>query len=311
VETNKVVSGEELVSSVVRLVLGPGVTNNLRGETVESLSLPPLSQSSPPLDCEASWDLELPDLQSVFSVSAQWTGGQDWSCVFSPTSSSVSPPASPATIALRVLNTRHSLTYLPAIAVSQTSLEVGEAGAVIKVSGHPAVLDLLQTRHTEGLQLGSAWVEGEELHLPVSLTAPHYSVPPSVSISVPATGQTVTVTILPLISACGQTTGFLSAVAANLLKYYQTVLCIIVSSLLAGYITRTQLARAASKPPVPAPVPATPTAAKHSPEKVGDSSQNASSPYLWTVDNNPIYGSPIYRRSPPSQPRNLAQYSYT
>ena len=115
------------------------------------------------------------------------------------------------------------------------------------------------------------------------------------SISVPATGQTLTVTVLPLISSCGPTTGFLSAVASNLLRYYQTVLSIIVCSLLAGYITKTQLARSASKPPVSAPVPATPTAAKHSPEKVGDSSQNASSPYLWTVDNNPIYGSPIYR----------------
>ena len=228
-------------------------------------------------------------------MSAQWSG-QGWSCVFSRNSPSPGPP-SPATISLSVLNTRHSLSYLPPLSLAQTSLEVGEAGAVIRVSGHPAVLDLLQTRHSEGLQLGSAWVEGEEeLHLPVSLTAPHYSAPPSVTISVPATGQVLTVTLLPLISSCGlQTTGFLSALAANLVSYYQTVLCIILSSLLAGYITKTQLARSASKPP-PAPVPATPTAAaKQSPEKVGDSSQNASSPYLWTVDNNPIYGSPIYR----------------
>ena len=180
--------------------------------------------------------------------------------------------------------------------MAQTSLEVGEAGAVIRVSGHPTVLDLLQTRHSEGLQLGSAWVEGEELHLPVSLPAPHSPAPPSVTLSVPATGQSLTVSLLPLISPCGlQTPGFLSALAANLVSYYQTVLSIIAAALLAGYLTKTQLARQVS-PAVAAPVPASPpSTAKLSPEKTGDSSQNPSSPYLWTVDNNPIYGSPIYR----------------
>ena len=177
--------------------------------------------------------------------------------------------------------------------MSQTSLEVGETGSVIRVSGHPAVLDLLQTRHSEGLELGSAWVEGDELHLPVSLAAPHYSAPPCVTVSVPVTGQTVTVTVLPLIS-CGPPTGFLSALAANMVKYYQTVICIIVASLLAVYVTKTQLSRPGGAPkstPAPAAAPAAPA----SPEAVADSSQNASSPYLWTVDNNPIYGSPIYR----------------
>ena len=291
VETSKVVSGEEGGVSVVRLVLGQGATNNLRPEG--KVSVAQLSLEPPPLSCEASWELE-PSLQSVFSVSAQWSG-QGWSCVFSRSPSSPAP-LTPATISLTVLDTRHSLTYLPPLSVAQTSLEVGEAGAVIRVSGHPTVLDLLQTRHSEGLQLGSAWVEGEELHLPVSLTAPHYPAPPSVTLSVPATGQSLTVSLLPLISPCGlQTPGFLSALAGNLVSYYQTVLSIIAAALLAGYLTKTQLARQVS-PDVSAPVPASPpSTAKLSPEKTGDSSQNPSSPYLWTVDNNPIYGSPIYR----------------
>ena len=136
-------------------------------------------------------------------------------------------------------------------------------------------------------------MEGDELHLPVSLAAPHYSAPPCVTVSVPVTGQTVTVTVLPLIS-CGPPTGLLSALAANMVKYYQTVICIIVASLLAVYVTKTQLSRpggATKSAPAPAAAPAPPA----SPEAVADSSQNASSPYLWTVDNNPIYGSPIYR----------------
>ena len=280
VDTSKVVSGEAEVS-VVRVVLGPGGSNNLSPHS--SLSLPALS--SLPLDCEASWDLEL-SLQSVFTVSPQWTG-DSWACVFTRVSAA---PPTPATITLRVLSTSHTLQYLPAISVSQTSLEVGETGGVVRVSGHPAVLDLLQTRHTEGLEVGRAWVEGEELSLPVSLTAQHYSAPPAVTVSVPATGQSVSVTILPLRTSCSPPTGFLSALAANLIKYYQTVLCIILASLLAGYITKTQL----NLPP-PLTKPAPPPTVPGSPDKAGDTSQSPSSPYLWTVDNNPIYGSPIYR----------------
>ena len=81
-----------------------------------------------------------------------------------------------------------------------------------------------------------------------------------------------------------------------MVKYYQTVICIIVASLLAVYVTKTQLSRPGGAPKsAPAPAPAAAPAAPASPEAVADSSQNASSPYLWTVDNNPIYGSPIYR----------------
>ncbi len=32
-------------------------------------------------------------------------------------------------------------------------------------------------------------------------------------------------------------------------------------------------------------------------------------PYLWTVDNSPIYGSPDVRRR--GSPRSLTQYSYS
>ena len=263
VDTSKVISGEA-ERSVVRLVLGTGAKNNLRAD--KSLNLPSLSLASPPLSCEASWDLES-SFQSVFSVSPEWTG-DSWSCVFTK----IAPgPASPATITLTVLGTSHSLRYLPAISLAKTSLEVGEMGSVIKVSGHPAVLDLLQTRHSEGLELGSAWVEGDELHLPVSLAAPHYSAPPCVTVSVPVTGQTVTVTVLPLIS-CGPPTGFLSALAANMVKYYQTVICIIVASLLAVYVTKTQLSRPGGAPKSPpAPAPASAPAAPASPEAVADS----------------------------------------
>ena len=288
VETSKVISGDG-ARSVVKVVLGNGNKNsNLRSEG--SVSLPSLSLSSPPFSCEASWDLEV-SLASLFSVSSEWTG-DSWACVF--TRLSPAPPV-PATISLTVLGTSHSLRFLPAISVSQTSLEVGETGSVIRVSGDPAVLDLLQTRHSEGLQLGTAWLEGEELHLPVSLTANHYAGHPTVTLSVPASGQSITVTVLPTISStCGPPTGFLSALAANLIKYYQTVISIVLAALLAVYITKTQLSKTslASKP---APSSTTAPTAPQSPEKVGDTSQNASSPYLWTVDPNPIYGSPIYR----------------
>merc|ERR1712032_980897 len=50
------------------------------------------------------------------------------------------------------------------------------------------------------------------------------------------------------------------------------------------------------------PAPSTPAPAKQ-PEEVGGT-------YLWTQDKSPIYGSPIFRRSPPAGARNMTQYSY-
>ena len=79
--------------------------------------------------------------------------------------------------------------------------------------------------------------------------------------------------------------GILSALTANLLAHYQSVLCILLAAGLAVLVTRAQLRSA--------PAPALPTPA--SPDKQGDKPGEAGSPYLWTVDNNPIYGSPIYR----------------
>jgi len=98
----------------------------------------------------------------------------------------------------------------------------------------------------------------------------------------------------------------MSALMGDLLVYYQSVLSIIVAIVLAVYITKKLLI----KPPSPKPAPPPAAAAVASPAKQPEPTQEAGSPYLWTVDNSPIYGSPIFRRSPPTQPRNLAQYSY-
>ena len=75
-------------------------------------------------------------------------------------------------------------------------------GGAITVTGHSAVLDLLATSHSEGVELGAAWLEAEgELHLPVHLS-------PSVTVSVVrATSQTNTVTVVPLISSCRNKSG--------------------------------------------------------------------------------------------------------
>merc|ERR1712150_75256 len=183
-------------------------------------------------------------------------------------------------------------------------------GGVVRVQGHSAVLDKIQTRVSDGLELGTAWIESEgELQLPVSLLLASYSAPVSLTITVPATGQIVTVTILPLISSCKNSTGFLSALVGGAMFYWQTLIFTATFGALCIWVTKKLAAKAKPVAPAPAPAPAL-----SSPTKTGDSADNtgtnATSPYLWTVDNSPIYGSPIFRRSPPTQPRNLAQYSY-
>ena len=64
-------------------------------------------------------------------------------------------------------------------------------GGVIRVGGHSILLDLLETRHSEGLLLGSPWLEVGELHISVSISAAHYPSQPTVAVSVPST-DTVT-----------------------------------------------------------------------------------------------------------------------
>jgi len=280
---------------LVGLVIGNGDTNLLSSKTVESV-LPGDLYS-----CDVAWEDEM-DISSVWVVGPVWQG-DSWSCVFSP----VGPgPVHPVDVRLAVLGVDTVLSYLPAVSVTHTSVEVGVEGGVIRVGGHSAVLDLLETRHSEGLLLGSPWLEEGELHIPVSLSAAHYPSHPTVTVSVPSTGQAVTVTVLPLVSSCRAPTGFMSALVSDLLVYYQSVLSIIVAIVLAVYITRTLL----NKPPSPKPAPLPAQVTSPPPTKQPEQTQEAGSPYLWTVDNSPIYGSPIFRRSPPSQPRNLAQYSY-
>ena len=296
--------------ATVGLVLGSG-DSNLLSEGAVQYSGPAV------FDCLISWDLDTVDIRQVFSAAAVWTGDR-WGCVFSPLGPG---PAVPAMVSLQVYGVTHLLPYLPAIAVHHTTLEVGVGGAVVRVQGHSTVLDMLDTRHSEGLVLGTPWLEEGELHIPVSLAASHYHSHPTVTVSVPKTGQTVTVTILPMVSSCRAPTGFMSAIVGDLMLYYQSVLSIIVAIVLAVYITKTFLTKPPSPKPAPAPV--------QSPAKTGEEAQEGASPtspYLWTVDNSPIYGSPIFRcvylptyvpithflfrRSTPTQPRNMAQYSY-
>ena len=124
------------------------------------------------------------------------------------------------------------------------TLELGVDGGVIRVTGHSSVLDMLETRHSEGLELGSPWLEAEgELHIPVYLSLSHYTSSPSVSVSVPATGQSVSVSIIPLVSSCKTNTGFISAMFGELLAYYQTVICIILVSVITAYVTKSQFSK--------------------------------------------------------------------
>jgi len=298
-----VVIGGSMETVTVPVVIGSG-SKNLVSSGATNVSV---SRNHGLFKCDISWDQEN-NIATVIRAEPQWTRSS-WACVLTLVSAA---PSHPAQVKLSVLGHVETLRYLPAFSVPQTSVELGVDGGVIGVTGHSSVLDMLETRHSEGLELGSPWLEAEgELHIPVYLSLSQYTSSPSVSVSVPATGQSVSVSIIPLVSSCKTNTGFISAMFGELLAYYQTVICIILVSVITAYVTKSQFSKtqgSSKLAPVPAPAPA---AQATSPNKQdGDTSQNAASPYLWTVDNSPIYGSPIYRRSPPTQPRNLAQYSY-
>ena len=167
-------------------------------------------------------------------------------------------------------------------------------GSLLRISGHPAVLSSLTTRATEGLSLSAAYPSSSSpepaLALPVSLSSLPSS-PMSVTVSHAATGQTVTVPVAPVLSrTCpGDTRGLLAALLYDLAVHYQTVLTVLVACGICIYLSKQMLAGRAAPPSVAAPakVAAAPPATPAQPE--------AEKPYLWTVDQSPIYGSPIFR----------------
>ena len=285
VDTSRALGGG-VETVTVKVIFGHGDSNLLSSEPV--LSLPHVALFS----CDLAWD-ENTNIESVLRAKPQWTGSS-WACAVTQ----VSPgPSHPAWVRLTVLGHVETLRYLPPITVPQTSVELGAEGGVVRVTGHSSVLDMIQTRVSDGLDLGSAWLEAEgELQLPVSLSLPYYSSPPSLTITVPATGQTVTVSVLPLISSCKNSTGFLSALVGGAMYYWQTLIFTATCGVLCVWATSKLAVKA--KPNVTAPTPAPPPVPS-SPSKAGDSADttgnNAASPYLWTVDNSPIYGSPIFR----------------
>ncbi len=114
-----------------------------------------------------------------------------------------------------------------------------------------------------------------------------------------------------------------------LLAHYQTVLFLLLSCAACVVVTRMCLGKSAfrggaaagagahggpagdtSMRPIKGPLVGSPGVAQvGSPLNLSNADNK---PYLWTVDNSPIYGSPsVRRRRTGDSPRSLTQYSYT
>ena len=281
-DSHLVLSSLEGVKAV-GIVFGSGGKNLLTTQALEKEKVPSPVEV---FKCEISWSLSA-DINEIFKAEATWLGDK-WACAFHSIGSG---PEHPVEITLKVFGAEKTIQYLPSIAVHHTNLEVGVEGGVVRVAGHSHVLDLLVTKHSEGVSLGSPWLNEGELHIPVSLTSHHYHSHPTVTVSVPPTGQSLTVNILPLVNSCKAPTGFMSAIIGDLLMYYQSVLSIIVAIVLAVYLTQSFLSKPAASNPTPSPAKSPPKQAEQNQEPAAA----PGSPYLWTVDNSPIYGSPIFR----------------
>ena len=281
-DSHLVLSSLEGVKAV-GIVFGSGGKNLLTTQALEKEKVPSPVEV---FKCEISWSLSA-DINEIFKAEATWLGDK-WACAFHSIGSG---PEHPVEITLKVFGAEKTIQYLPSIAVHHTNLEVGVKGGVVRVAGHSHVLDLLVTKHSEGVSLGSPWLNEGELHIPVTLTSHHYHFHPTVTVSVPPTGQSLTVNILPLVNSCKAPTGFMSAIIGDLLMYYQSVLSIIVAIVLAVYLTQSFLSKPAASNPTPSPAKSPPKQAEQNQEPAAA----PGSPYLWTVDNSPIYGSPIFR----------------
>merc|ERR1719507_1886020 len=282
--------------SVVLLLLGGSHSSNLLSETEVQHNLDPNSV----LTCEADWASGEGGLSSIWSVTASWREG-GWACVFTPRGGEA--PHEPRKVSLSVEGSTWEVQYLPSISLVQEKIEVGLEGSEVKLLAHPSLLPDIKVVGSEGVDVGVLGLTEGELVLPVHLSLPHYLNSPTVTFSHPPSGQIVTATLLPLLSSCpANHSGIISALLGSLLVYWQSVLVTLLAVALAMYLTRKSLKQGTSPPSAAPPAPSTPVPAKQ-PEEVGGT-------YLWTQDKSPIYGSPIFRRSPPAGARNMTQYSY-
>jgi len=254
-------------------------------ETVDSKAIVKCRLSSSSLDTDG------------FSVKSVLTSS-GWGCEFTCTASPGDLPGS-MTVSIETpegaVGTLGHIEYVPPFSVSSPVLEVGPGGSHLRVSGHRDVLTGLTTR-SEGVHLSSWWLEDNQLILPVSLVSPiqHES---WVQIQNPSTGDMTKVTILPVIdpsysqesSFLGVDTGFLYTITIGI-----AIGCILITKFI-------------PKPSSPPPPPSKDSPSRSEPSAAPTSPQ----PYLWSVDNSPIYGSPLVQRSPPANARNLTTYSYS
>jgi len=280
----------------VPLLLGGSHSSNL----VSSAEVKPDLDPKSVFACEAEWASGEGGLSSIWSVSPSWIEG-GWACVFTPRGGEA--PYEPRKVRLSVEGSAMEVQYLPSITLVQERIEVGLEGGEVKLVAHPSLLPDVQVVGSEGVDVGVLGLTEGQLVLPVHLTLPHYLHNPTVTFSHPPSGQVVTATLLPLISSCpANHSGIISAILGSLLVYWQSVLVTLLAVILAMFLTRKSLKPGTSPPAAAPPAPSTPAPAKQ-PEEVGGT-------YLWTQDKSPIYGSPIFRRSPPAGARNMTQYSY-
>ena len=140
----------------------------------------------------------------MFSVTPSFTGS-GWACTFTPVKGS-SAPNSPCDITLTVTLSQSktqaisTISYLPPFSVSPATLEVSSTGSNLVISGHPSVLSSLSTWATDGLTLSPATMtEDRTMSLPVSLSGLN-SGALSLTVSQPATGQTITIPVKPVLT---------------------------------------------------------------------------------------------------------------
>jgi len=281
----------------------PGAESNV----LDSMSLPnsvSLDASARALfSCSATWSYG--DLSQVYTLRPVFEES-GWGCEFAPVPGAFFPET-PQLVKIRVTEVKGGrigggdISYLPPFSVSSNVVEVGPSGAVIKVSGDSEVLAMLSTKG-EGVSLDSGWLEESQLLIPVHLLAP---IPRDAWVLVEntRTGEEVRVGVQPTFQGSPNSRGFISALVDILLAYYQTVLTLLVATACLLFFLRQPASTKPPPPPAPAASPAKTGAA-------GGDEAGSPTPYLWTVDNSPIYGSPLMRRTSP-QARNLSQYSYS
>ena len=288
--------------------------------------------------CKARFTKAKMDISNIFKIQPGFFGGS-YGCLFTSLDETpmfsddievtVTPTAGLESLQAQKISVPFSSTVKMLSASTISLTNVSPQNELI-LSGMDHVLDAVIVTAGENhfMFVGRAYAKDENTRAwPIGLKSAFWTEAKpgselSLEVSSALTGQSINIPVKVAFRGdqCANIELGWSSLLYFMAAHYQSLLFILASCVICVFVTRL-LSQAATKPSEPKPNNAA-AANLGSPMNRMQNGGSPSStplmnadnkPYLWTVNDSPVYGSPVLGSSPYNRksPRSLTQYSYT